>query len=1177
VISRAITYAEEAISTAMTDLQIFKNAPPDASAEELKSYLDGACGSDATLRTRVEALFQAGAKAGGFMERPAIESVPTVLASSPALEGPGTQIGRYKLLQEIGSGGFGVVYMAEQKEPVKRRVALKIIKIGMDTQQVVARFGAERQALAMMDHPNIARVHDAGATDTGRPYFVMELVKGVRVTEYCDDNQLTTKERLELFIPVCQAIQHAHQKGIIHRDIKPSNVMVTLHDGVPVPKVIDFGIAKATQAELTEKTIFTQYGQFIGTPAYMSPEQAEMSGLDIDTRSDIYSLGVLLYELLAGRTPLDSKELLSGGFDEIRRRIKEEQPAKPSTRLRTLEGEEQTTAARHRKIRPEELSNELRGDLDWIVLKALEKDRTRRYETANGLAADLKRHLNNEPVTARPPSTAYRLQKAWRRNKLAFSAGAAVAVALVVGISVSTWQAVRATRAQKSETAHRTKAEASEKRAEASARDATASLYESLLGQARATRIARQVGYREEVFALLRKARDLDTPVKQLAALRLEAVASMGDFVGFRPRQITSAPATNRFDWVLLSPDGRLLALRDWNGGIQLRELPSGREVGRWQLEHPVRHFAFSSAGDRLITIQVPRGTEDRAGVRVTEFAPNLTGKWQPAVSRPMPGAFGCFSINNSTVVLVADSRPIRQMNLVEAASGRTVHSFRCSEGSWRTMVAVSRDGQKLALISDADAENPEPQIEIWDLPREQLLRRLPPGFHTDASFAFSADGRYLWSQAMQGTRIYDTTTFSVVDEFSGLGNSASSSSFLPGTTLVAVARPQQRRFVIRDYQKHETVAVFEESTMSTAALFAPGGEFLVTFDDFGVNLYPFAGADECLTLAGHRLSVPGIAFSPDGMRLASVAKDRTVALWDSGSGQRIWEGDQLLPSPGQAVAFSPNGKLVATGDWDTPLVQLWDAESGRQLLLLTNATWPQTWTLQFLPDSERGLLLVRGSDGVAVWQIESTREVVDRGTGGVRFVGSRWLKMGTGVVPSPDGKRFAFMSEESMILQDFLGEKPSLTLAPNTSAGSVQPVAFTPDERSVVLLTTGNRVAVFDAATGELRRTFAVTGSSTGGRQIVLDHTGRWLAVTSASVRGVDIYDFGTGELRYTLPDREGTVYWLAWHPKELRLAIARDNGDIAIWDLAKIDRQLTVLGLGFALAPAGAELAKP
>jgi eukaryotic-like serine/threonine-protein kinase len=352
---------------------------------------------------------------------------------------PSERIGPYKLLQKIGEGGYGIVYMAEQAEPMRRHVALKVIKLGMDTKQVIARFEAERQALALMDHPNIAKVLDAGATETGRPYFVMELVRGVRITEYCDDNNLSPRQRLELFIPVCQAIQHAHQKGIIHRDIKPSNVLVTSNDGVPLPKVIDFGIAKATAQPLTDKTLFTAFDQFIGTPAYMSPEQAGLNLLDIDTRSDIYSLGVLLYELLTGKTPFEPKELLAAGMEEMRRILREKDPPRPSTRLSTLNNDERTTVARRRHSDSPRLIHLMRGDLDWIVMKCLEKDRTRRYETASGLALEIQRYLSDEPVAARPPGKVYRLQKLARRNKLAFAAGGAVAATLMLGLGLSTW------------------------------------------------------------------------------------------------------------------------------------------------------------------------------------------------------------------------------------------------------------------------------------------------------------------------------------------------------------------------------------------------------------------------------------------------------------------------------------------------------------------------------------------------------------------------------------------------------------------------------------------------------------------------------------------------------------------------------------------------------------------
>jgi serine/threonine protein kinase len=366
--------------------------------------------------------------------------------NQPITEKPGTVIGPYKLLQQIGEGGMGVVYMAEQTEPVERRVALKIIKPGMDTRPVIARFEAERQALAMMDHPNIAKVHDAGTTDTGRPYFVMELVNGIPITQFCDEQRLDVRHRLELFADVCHAVQHAHQKGIIHRDIKPSNILVALYDGHPAAKVIDFGVAKATSQKLTEKTMFTQWGQIVGTLEYMSPEQAQRNQLDIDTRSDIYSLGVLLYELLTGETPFGGQRLRSAAFDEMMRVIREEEPPRPSLRLSSSDS--LASVAANRQIEPKKLSTLVHGELDWIVMKALEKDRPRRYETANGLAADVQHYLTDEPVEACPPSAVYRLKKFVRRNRAAITTASFIGVALLAGTAISTWQAIRATRAE---------------------------------------------------------------------------------------------------------------------------------------------------------------------------------------------------------------------------------------------------------------------------------------------------------------------------------------------------------------------------------------------------------------------------------------------------------------------------------------------------------------------------------------------------------------------------------------------------------------------------------------------------------------------------------------------------------------------------------------------------------
>jgi serine/threonine protein kinase/WD40 repeat protein len=422
----------------MSESEVFK-AVIKLPAEQRQHYLDQRCAGNAALKSDVESLLQAHEASQGILLEQSADGERTHRYSE-ITERPGSQIGPYKLLEQIGDGGFGVVFMAEQLKPVRRKVALKVIKPGMDTRQVIARFEAERQALALMDHPNIARVFDAGETASGRPYFVMELVKGAPITQFCDDAQLETRERLELFIAVCQATQHAHQKGVIHRDLKPSNILVTLHDGAPVVKVIDFGVAKATGQQLTEKTLFTGFSQFIGTPLYMSPEQAALSGLDIDTRSDVYSLGVLLYELLTGTTPLEKDRLKKAAFDEIRRWIREEEPVRPSTRISAL-GATATSVSALRRTEPHKLSQLLRNELDWVVMKALEKDRTNRYETASGLARDVQRYLAGDAVEACPPTLGYRILKTYRKHRAAVltTAGFALVMLAATAISGTAW------------------------------------------------------------------------------------------------------------------------------------------------------------------------------------------------------------------------------------------------------------------------------------------------------------------------------------------------------------------------------------------------------------------------------------------------------------------------------------------------------------------------------------------------------------------------------------------------------------------------------------------------------------------------------------------------------------------------------------------------------------------
>ncbi|MFN7669673.1 MAG: tetratricopeptide repeat protein [Planctomycetota bacterium] len=526
----------------------------DLPAEARTAALDRACKGDAALRAMVDALLAAERAAGGGGPPPA----PAAMVANPAAraaagagpcgaavaaERPGAQIGRYQLLEQIGEGGMGTIWLAEQREPVRRRVALKIIKLGMDTKQVIARFEVERQALALMDHPNIAKVFDAGATESGRPYFAMEHIKGVPIVAYCDREKLSTTERLQLFTSVCHAIQHAHGKGVIHRDIKPSNVLVTLHDGVPVCKVIDFGIAKATGGELTAKTLFTEHHQIVGTPAYMSPEQAEFGGLDVDTRSDVYSLGALLYELLTGTTPFDVRGLLQSGYDEMMKAIREVDPHKPSTRISSL-GDTGTGTALLRRVEPRKLSVLLRGDIDWIVMKCLEKDRARRYEPANGLAMDIRRHLAGEPVLAAPPGVGYRLRKFARRHWAKLAVAGLFGLALVGGAIGTTVGMVRAVAAQERADVEARKAASAARFALSFfhginpdvARGADTTLLSRILDDARqrvATELADQPEVEAQIRATLGRAYTsidrFDDAGRELAAAELLCLRSFGE------------------------------------------------------------------------------------------------------------------------------------------------------------------------------------------------------------------------------------------------------------------------------------------------------------------------------------------------------------------------------------------------------------------------------------------------------------------------------------------------------------------------------------------------------------------------------------------------------------------------------------------------------------------------
>jgi serine/threonine protein kinase/WD40 repeat protein len=1152
---------------------------------ERTAYLDGACGADTALRAAVEALL---ANEHGSQEAAAEvlpsnapdpghspgDAVATVRIEGLQGEAAGAMIGRYKLLGQLGEGGFGSVWAAQQREPVRRRVALKIIKLGMDTRQVVARFEAERQALALMDHPNIAKVLDAGATDNGRPYFVMELVRGIPITQYCDRERMTPKDRLELFMKVCHAIQHAHQKGIIHRDIKPSNILVTSHDGIPVPKVIDFGIAKATQQALTEKTIYTQFSHFLGTPSYTSPEQAEMSPLgggDIDTRADIYSLGVLLYELLTGNPPFDGHQLIQSGLEELRRVIREEEPPRPSTRLATLQGEERSAIALSRGADMPRLISLLRGDLDWIVMKCLEKDRTRRYDSAAALAADVQRHLDHEPVTAMPPSTAYRLRKSWQRNRLAYSAAAIVVMALIAGLGVVSWAFIRENQAQLEQSRLRVEAEAARATANAQRDLARNRLYQSLVREARSIRQARQVGYRREVFDRLQQALALQTPDLEGAVLRREAVACLGDWVGLDPLDIPVQPAPIAD---ALVPDGSLLALATAQGVVRLFETGAGRELAALQTAGSPVGLAFDRRGSRLLMLLLTtQGTpaEQLESAALESWSRQDDGSWHRDWQRAAPGVFALAATFETPVAIRLDPAA-SALDLLDPATHMRLARVRTeAQFSESPRVALSQDRKLLAFFSQESATSFDAEVEVWNLETSQRIAVLKPQLGRGFGLSFGPEGRTLACSLDNTLLVYETDQFRSLYSLGG-SFAETTGATLGGAATLAVPSFQEQTVHLIDLLSGGQVASLTSPASLQAVRFSDDGKILLVRHASGCRILHLDVDEEKIQLDGHQGGVAAVEFSPAGDQLASTGKDRALRLWDLDAPPACRVLGPL-PAAGQSLAYHPEGRLLACADYATGLISLWSPVTGQSLGELgSEPPHPgAVWSCNISADGEH-LAAVGG--GLRVWRLDPTPPASGAASWPVEPLFSE-ARGEANVVFHPSGQQLAYLdilrAEERFVTGIYLrsldpGSKPWLVTS-NSQASIIQIHSFLPRSGSLVYVNRDREIVLVDPATGQTLRQFPTLGAGEtpstylGNMRVSPDESK--LAMVSPTGLGVELWDLSTGQSLYSLPDQPGSVWWLSWSPDSRRLAVSRANGAIAVWDTATVKARLAELGL--------------
>ena len=1099
---------------------IFNAARQIADEAARERFISVSCGGDSHAARRIHDLLRAGGESASFLESPAHVSVVT--SREKPVETVGSMIGPYKLLQEIGEGGMGTVYLAEQTRPVHRKVALKVIKAGMDSREIIARFEAERQALALMDHVNIARVLDAGTTESGRPYFVMEVVHGMPITRYCDENRLTPRERLELFVPVCQAIQHAHQKGIIHRDIKPSNVMVTLYDGRPVPKVIDFGVAKATEQKLTEKTLFTQYGSMVGTLEYMSPEQAELSALGVDTRSDIYSLGVLLYELLTGTTPLGRQRIREAGYFEILRMIKEVEPAKPSTRL-SDSGEQLASISAQRHMDPARLTKLVKGELDWIVMKSLEKDRNRRYETANGFAAEILRYLNDEPVLACPPSRWYRVSKFARKNRKLLATLATLAALLVVATVSAIVAAVQSDRlAQKAnELTH-----AAEERANAEAKaraELDRRLYANRIALAQQELYAQNIGRAEEL---------LEECPPDLRGWEWHFLKR------FRPGNPLTLPKDHRAS--VFSPDGRFAAeayrtavyIMDPKSGDLIRMIPG---LASYSDHYGVAfckqgNEAIVAVGDCLATVvriwdastgqelKVLEGHGQR--LRTVEFSPDgrllaagsisqgaRVWDWRSGtVQFEMPEmSISRFSYSpDGAYLAVASFGTEDDIHLYDTATGRELHSFKSGHQGGIEGLSYCPDAEHLASSGD------DGTLKIWRAANGELVRTLRGHVGAVKDLAYAPDGRRLASAGWDKTvKIWDPET------------------------------------------GHELLTLRAHTEIVMKLSFSMNGELLLTNGADLPRIWngtPVRKGEEraALDVAGHTDVVRRVAYSPDGKHLATVGADRLIQRWDVES-LHPGRHPQAVTHRGDSatdvsVAFSPDSRRLVSAGWRGP-IRGWATDSDQSVLTVALQRGPpgnDVRALDFSPDGSH--LATLGPGGLAIRDAMTGEPV-------------RTLAIPSGdlfaVEYHPNGKQLALCQHSWVKLVDVETLKEVQALQHHTL---VPFATYNSDGTRLASAGFDNTIRIYDASNGNVVRK-------------LLGHTDRVVSVAFspddkllASGGGdstVRIWNAASGQELITLRGHTGYVWGVAFSPDGQQLTSVGGHygkGEVRVWDLATV-----------------------